>query len=441
MAPRRLSLVAVAAGLGAAIAFWLSAGTLTVANGGPGAPRIALLPAPAWLALLAAAGLVLVLVIRPAATRVGVLALSFFILLPWIPLPLPYAVFVWTGPLRFWLWLAIAAALTVPLVRRIAPPTFARFATDPRRAPWLAATVAACAYLAAAWQVFPRLPAGDEPHYLVITQSLLKDHDLEIENNHRQGDYHAYYGGDLKPDYLRRGRNREIYSIHAPGLPAIVAPAFALFGYPGVIVLLALASGGATALTWSAVWRMTGDAASSWFGWAAVALSVPFFFQSFVAFPDGPGAILVMIGIAAMLAGRDASERFLLATAVALAILPWLHTRFAVLAVVLGVLIAARNVAATDIVRRAAALFVIPALSAVAWFWFFYEIYGTPNPAAPYGHYTQSSVGNLARGIPGLLFDRQFGLMPNAPVYICAVLGLVAMSRRLPRLTIELLRV
>src|SRR5437899_11676630 len=142
MAPRRLSFVAVAAVLGAAIAFWLSAGTLTVANGEPSAPRAALLASPLWLALPIVAGLVLVLVIRPAVTRVGVLALSFLILLPWIPLRLPYAAFVWTGPLRFWLWLAIAAALAVPVARPAAPPTLRRLATDPRRAPWLAAAVA-----------------------------------------------------------------------------------------------------------------------------------------------------------------------------------------------------------------------------------------------------------------------------------------------------------
>ena len=32
----------------------------------------------------------------------------------------------------------------------------------------------------------PSVPSGDEPHYLIITQSLLKDGDLRIENNHQQ---------------------------------------------------------------------------------------------------------------------------------------------------------------------------------------------------------------------------------------------------------------
>ena len=79
----------------------------------------------------------------------------------------------------------------------------------------------------------PRIPGGDEPHYLIITQSLLTDGDLRIEDNHRRREYAAYVDGELKPDYLRRGRDGAIYSIHAPGVSALVLPAFALAGYPG----------------------------------------------------------------------------------------------------------------------------------------------------------------------------------------------------------------
>src|SRR5439155_17537199 len=128
--------------------------------------------------------------------------------------------------------------------------------------------VAAAVYLFAAWQLSPRVPAGDEPHYLVIVQSLLRDHDLRIENNHRRGDYRAYYDADLKPDFRRRGRDGQIYSIHAPGLPVTVLPVFALFGYPGAVVLLALTSAAATGVAWLAAWKATGDVGASWFGWS-----------------------------------------------------------------------------------------------------------------------------------------------------------------------------
>ena len=43
------------------------------------------------------------------------------------------------------------------------------------------------------------------------------------------------------------------------------------------------------------------------------------------------------------------------------------------------------------------------------------------------------SAGNLVRGAPGLLFDQQFGLIPNAPVYLCAVCGDLIVMISAPR--------
>jgi hypothetical protein len=429
----------------AACAAWLTGGALTVISIQPGAPRIGLLPSLTWLAWW----LVVAFLVRAAfgskGDRFALLSLSVVLVVPWLPVAVPPAFYVWTGPLRSWLWVVVLAGVAVPAVARRAPAWLARIARDPRRAPWLAAVTAAVLYMIGAYQIFPRLPTGDEPHYLVITQSLLSDRDLKIENNHRRGDYREYYAGDLRPDYLRRGVNGEIYSVHAPGLSIIVAPAFALFGYPGVVACLALLGAWATALAWMAAWRVTSDAAASWFGWASVALTAPFFFQSFVVYPDAPGAALIMIGVLALAArGETLSLRGLVATGAALAILPWLHTRYVAAAVVLGVMILARQWTAGGITqaergRRAAALLSIPAISAACWFAFFYAIYGSPDPRGPYGGGTQSAIANLPRGVVGLLVDQQFGVLTAAPVLLCALAGLAVLLRRAPRLATELL--
>jgi len=430
MPQRRFLLPAVAAALGTGCALWVSGGALTIA----GASRVGVLPSLTFFTISLVIGATVIFL----SGRWTIFLLSLLAVLPWLPARVPLATFALIGALRLWLWIGITAVLGALILRR-STPALSRILGDPRRAPRVAAAIAVCAYLAGAWMAFPRLPAGDEPHYLVITQSLLEDHDLRIENNHRQGDYHQYYGGPLRPDFLRRGQNGEIYSIHAPGVAALVAPVFALGGYPAVMAALALLGGCAAGLAWLAAWRVTRHAAASWFGWATVALSVPFFFQSFVVLPDGIGAAIVIAGTLAMIAGRDLSRARLVTTGAALAILPWLHTRFALLAAILGVLIAARNLGAGDFARRAVALLAVPMVSAVAWFSFFYVIYGTVNPAAPYGGYTQSGIANLPRGVSGLLFDQQFGVIPNAPVYACAAIGLIAMVRRAPRLLIELL--
>ncbi|HMF99061.1 MAG TPA: hypothetical protein VKE96_32395, partial [Vicinamibacterales bacterium] len=430
MAAKRLSLPLLAAILCGAFALWVSCGALAVTDAA-GASRIGVLPSPWWLlATLAIAAAAAV----AAGRRAIVLWLSAIVLLAWLPLPVPAAALIWTGPLRWWLWCAIGLALAMPWL----PARPLSALTDPGRAPVAAAALAACIYLLAAWQIFPQLPGGDEPHYLVIAQSLLKDGDLQIENNHQRGDYEAYFPGPLKPDYLALGKNRKIYSVHAPGLPAVVAPVFALFGYPGVLAFLALVSGLGTALAWRAAWLVTGDAAASWFGWATVSLSIPFLFQAFIVYPDGLGATIVMMSFLFALTAERRSALALVGVAVGLALLPWLHSRFAVTAAALAVVIVARQLAAPNRLRRVTTFASVPLLSALAWFSFFYVIYGTPNPAAPYGGYIQSSIANVPRGLAGLLFDQQFGILVNAPVYLCVFGGVVLLARHHRRVAIDL---
>jgi len=445
MAAKRLSLPTFPLTLIVALAIWMSRGALTPASQQTRGPRYGLLPSPLWLAVAAVLVWIAIRIAAssagPLARRVGIAGLAALLLLPWLPIPVPPAFLVWTGPLATWLWILIAVALAAPSLWRHAPASVEPIAADPRRAPVLAASIAAAAYLIGAWQISPVLPAGDEPHYLVIAQSLLTDHSLKIENTHRRGDYHAYYNGPLKPDYLRRGADGEIYSVHAPGLPVLVLPVFAALGYPGVVAFLALCSAAATALVWLLAFRATGDASASWFGWAAVAFSAPFFFHAFAVYPDAPAAALVSAGLLTMIDGPRASNGRLLLTGIALSLLPWLHTRYALLAAVLGGLILARQRFDGGLFRRAAAFLAVPLLVAACWLGFFFVIYGTPDPRIAYGGVSQTSLSNIPRGIIGLLIDQQYGLLPVVPVFACAALGLWTMLRRATRTAVELLLV
>ncbi len=67
----------------------------------------------------------------------------------------------------------------------------------------------------------------------MIAQSLWRDGDLKIENNHTRGDYREYFfaNQDLAPHFLRRGVDEEIYSVHPIGMPVMVAPVYAAGGY------------------------------------------------------------------------------------------------------------------------------------------------------------------------------------------------------------------
>lgn len=337
-------------------------------------------------------------------------------------------------------WLAVVAIMIA------SGPRLRPFHDLPIRGPALAGMLALVIGAFVFWQVRPQLPAGDEPHYLVITQSLLKDGDLRIENNHRQGDYREYFAGDLPPDFRVRGKNREIYSIHAPGVPAVVAPAFLVGGYLGVVIFLVLLSAAGSALVWQLARLVTGRDDAAWFGWAAVTCSATWVFHSFAVFPDGPGAVAVMTGVWALYRAQGETQTKSGRVTpwfwhgAALALLPWMHTRFAALAGALGALVLLRLGATPNALSKAGAFLAAPIVSAIAWIGSFIVIYGTPDPSVPYGG-EPGSFAFVPDGLAGLLFDQGFGLVAYAPVLLAsfAGLGIMLARRALRRQAIEFL--
>ena len=371
----------------------------------------------------------------PVAAWSGLLLAAF----PWLPLPLPAARFVWLGPLA---WLAWAGAVATGVACMTAggpawPVVLAAWTADRRRGGWLAGTIALVLFTSAYASVRSILPGGDEPHYLVIAESLRRDGDLAIDDNHERGDYLSFFRGELAPDYLRRGVDRRIYSIHAPGLPVLLLPAYAAFGYAGVIAALLIGSAWGAALLWRLVRDVTADAGAAWFAWAAAVLASPILFHAFTVFPDGVAGIAALVGVRGLaeMAGarrdRDraapASWTTLVTSGAALAVLPWLHTRAAVIAAALGLAIVATAIWRRTPWPRLAAFAIVPILSAAGWFGYFLRVYGTLDPSAPYGGYTQTAWAHVPAGLAGLLLDAQFGVLGVAPVFALALVGLAWM--------------
>jgi hypothetical protein len=371
---------------------------------------------------------------RPLTATPALLAV-----LPWLPVALPSVALVWTGRLA-WLPILLAALASFQGTSRpVSEPTDGP-PVGPAAKPVLGsmALAAGCTMLVAvfaAWSLAARVPGGDEPHYLIITQSLLKDGDLQIENNHDARDFAEYFAGDAPPDFKIRGQNGAIYSIHAPGTSIVVLPAFAAFGYRGAQATVVLLAALASALMWYAAWLATADRQSAWIAWLAVAGTPTFVIQSVTIFPDSVGMFVVAVGVIGLLrlskAGLSLSAAGLVGLSALIALLPWLHTRFSVLAAGLGLCVAWLLAADADRPapqrwRRLGLFFAIPLVSAVAWFAYFHIVYGTPNPVFPYGEDRGTRLAYMPGGLLGLLLDAQFGLLAYSPVLAAAFVGMFA---------------
>ncbi|MFN7914459.1 MAG: hypothetical protein U0Q55_03905 [Vicinamibacterales bacterium] len=417
----------LAALLGLAVFAWLVPASMHIVSWPAAGPvRLALL-SPTWqlLVWLAAATVLFgALRLTGRADAGARLLFPFNIVwlvavpyLPWLPDRLPLLLLL-AGEIR-WVLLAVAAVRALLLWRGDAGITSAAGAVG-RRTVFIASLVVYLAF--GLWSVSTNGLGGDEPHYLIISESLLRDHDLDIENNHQRGDYRSFFRGDLRPDYMQRGLNGVLYSIHAPGLPAVLLPAYVAGGYRGAVAFIALMA----ALTALAVYDLAALVAgplAALLTWMAVCLSVPFIPHAWAIFPEMPGALLVAWASlwlakdpASAGAGRWAMR------GVALALLPWLHTKFIVFLAIYSLGLGLRMLRQLP---RLVALALPIAASCALWLYSFYAMYGKLDPEAPYGAYSRVFVltKNIPHGLLGLFLDQKFGLLVYSPIYLAAIAG------------------
>src|SRR6185436_9687142 len=332
------------------LALYVTRGVLDQTVTANGIVRFAMLPP--WQALagfICLSGLLLVGIDhlnRPRGTttdrrrsRLGELVLPLVslivLLVPYTPiLPDRWPVLqALAGPLGAIVWLTVAAlqVWTLWQSRLLTARAIERWSLTSVTIALFAATMAVAGLAAYKLTGTSLFPSGDEPHYLVIAQSLWRDGDLKIENNHARGDYREYYPEDLDPHYLTRGSNGEIYSIHPIGISVILAPIYALGGYKGTVWFL-IALG---ALTAAIAWRWTVSTlnapGAATFAWAAIALSAPFMFNTFTVYPEIAAALAVMIAFVITQRSSVVHSGIArwVAVGLATASLPWLSTKYA----------------------------------------------------------------------------------------------------------------
>ncbi|HEX8843315.1 MAG TPA: hypothetical protein VF791_01535 [Pyrinomonadaceae bacterium] len=183
---------------------------------------------------------------------------------------------------------------------------------------------------------------GDEPHYLLISDSIVRDGDLLVENNYfTDTSVRRSSPIDLSAPGHVDLHTHNRYSTHNVGLPLVLALPYSVAGVAGAKIFMALLACLWPLLFYRVLLRITGS--RPWSALAAFALGagLPFVAAGNQIYPDLPAGMLILYAaerIFRVLEGEDEpapSLRSYLSLGAAIGFLPWLHVRMLAPAVIL----------------------------------------------------------------------------------------------------------
>ena len=271
----------------------------------------------------------------------------------------------------------------------------------------------------------PAGPQGDEPHYLLIAESLIRDGDVDLKNQFDERAFSKFTSADLEPHTAPRSPKEKLYAIHTPGLAALVAPGYAAFGFAGARATVSLVMALVVGLLFFAARALFGGAAANFvFLLAAFASPLPIYANS--VFPDSVATLPVAAALACMVSRHPALLALASST---VASLPWMHPRFLPLALALALAISVRGGFSFG---RAAAVFAPLLTSLGLLLAHFQSLFGSASLSAAYGPGFSSDVSltRIPWGASALILDRQFGLLLFAPVLLLGLAGAVFLWKR-----------
>lgn len=292
--------------------------------------------------------------------------------------------------------------------------------------------------------------SGDEPHYLILAQSMWKDGDLDLAREYDEREHRSYWLSPLSPHTRPGLEPGSRYSIHGVGVALLLVPAFALadiFGADRIVVLARLVQIGGYAAFGLVLYLAAGAVGGRGAAWRAALVALPLLplvVLPLALFPE-PWAMLVACLAFLLLRAPDRLGAAL-GGGLALACLPWLGLKLIPLAVALAAIATLRSGGALSRGGRIAAAWGPLLLSLIGHGVYTWLLYGSLSPVAIYlgaaveGAGREPALGSdwrayvaawpgAVRTLFGHLLDQKDGLLAVAPHYLLAALGLRWMWR------------
>ncbi len=279
---------------------------------------------------------------------------------------------------------------------------------------------------------------ADEPQYLTTAISIGEDFDLDISDELAERRFEPYHEIDLNPQTIDIDDSGRRVSPHDPLLPALLAVPMRLGGWVAAKTALAAVAGATAAATlWLAVRRFGAPIVAGSLVVGAFFASPPLTAYATQVYPEMPAALCLVLGLAAATGPLGRRGRAVLLLSVIA--LPWLSIKYAPVAAVLVLALAARTWRHRG--RQLALDMAVLVAAGAIYLAFHRSVYGGWTAYASGDHFVEGELLVLGRDpdylgrsrrLAGLLVDRGFGLVAWTPAYLLAVPALAALARRRP---------
>ncbi len=270
--------------------------------------------------------------------------------------------------------------------------------------------------------------SGDEPHYIMMAQSIVEDADLDLRNQVEGRTYLNYIPVEIP--FHGSERNGYWRSFHLPGLSVLLLPFYWVFKLSGETIPPAL------------FFRLAAVLINSFFGlllffmlrnelpgknvtlaWIFFIGTFPLVFHSIHLYPEIPAATLLMGSYLAVFAGPVRP----ITAGICLAFIPWLHVKYIPALIVMSIITLLHLLGSSwqdwgkNFRLRQCLSFVIPiSLGFLGLILYSKNLYGSLNPMDVYPKEDFWSVPMLLRlkMIFAYFLDQRDGLVFYSPVFL-----------------------
>ncbi|MEA2004931.1 MAG: hypothetical protein U9O50_01470, partial [Acidobacteriota bacterium] len=298
--------------------------------------------------------------------------------------------------------------------------------------------------------------SGDEPHYLLITHSLLKDGDINLENNYAEKEYRQFMPPyvTIKP-HIAPGTNNK-YSFHSPGVSILLLPFYALGSiFKGKVFYFIIRLGMSIFGALLGI-QLFLYARSEWKNeklalilWGLFSFTSPVIFYSIHVYPEIIAALFSLAIFRILRYSKSLSPFTLIILGALLSSMIWFHALKYIFIMGPLFVFSVWSLFKQHKLRWNAFYFFAPAIFlGLVYFFFQFKLYGSFSLSSisllgamafsESMEYLKSIVFDIPlryrlETLAGYFFDQRDGLLFYSPVYFFAFIGFFQMLKRKPK--------